>query len=222
MHYLKCESSAPESVDGRILKAALGLFVKSGYHNVSVHDIQRAADVSIGSIYNHFGGKEGIAKALYFHLLNEMQGMVDGVLVETESARERCNRIIELLFEYTETRRDIIAFVLHQRHQEFLPGEPPICSAAPFRAMREVIQQGMDNGEIRRRDPWVAASAVFGSAIRMIHLRLDEVVNEPLPRYLDEILAGTWQGMEPDAASSPKKRKPMDLPGQSGVVVSDR
>ncbi len=48
-------------MDYRIMTAALRLFVNQGYHNVSVHDIQKQADVSFGSIYNYFGGKEGIA-----------------------------------------------------------------------------------------------------------------------------------------------------------------
>ena len=77
MPYLKKVIPSPEPVDCRILTAALDLFVNRGFHNVSVHDVQKQADVSIGSIYNHFGGKEGIAKALYEHLLIEMQDLVD-------------------------------------------------------------------------------------------------------------------------------------------------
>ncbi|MCK5647871.1 MAG: TetR/AcrR family transcriptional regulator, partial [Gammaproteobacteria bacterium] len=77
MPYLNREVPNPEPIDCRILTAALDLFVDNGYHNVSVHDVQKQANVSIGSIYNHFGGKEGIAKALYKHLLNEMNEMID-------------------------------------------------------------------------------------------------------------------------------------------------
>ena len=45
------------------------------------------ANVSIGSIYNHFGGKEGIAKALYNHLVKEFEEMVDEVIAEDLSPR---------------------------------------------------------------------------------------------------------------------------------------
>ncbi len=201
MPYLTKEADKPESVDCRILTAALELFVDEGYHNVSVHDVQKLANVSIGSIYNHFGGKEGIAKALYYHLLNEIDEMVDSVIEEDASAQEHCNRIIQLLFEYTETRPKIIAFVFHPKHKEFLPDEPPICSAMPFQKIREVVQKGMNQGDIRESDLWVASAAIFGGAIRMIQLRLEGMIEKPLPEYFDALIDTAWSGM-----STAKKR----------------
>ena len=207
MPYLNKEVPSPEPVDCRILTAALDLFVEHGFHSVSVHDVQRSANVSIGSIYNHFGGKEGIAKALYYHLLNEFDEMIEQVIKEDLSNRERCNRIITLLFEYTESRRNIISYMLHAKHREFLPGEPPICSASPFKAMRTIVQQGMDAGEIRRGDPWVVAASVFGGAIRMIHLRLDGVIAEPLTEKCNETIACMWSGMSEQPQPQLEKRR---------------
>ena len=201
MPYLKKNTPEKESVDCRILTAALDLFVERGFHNVSVHDVQKQANVSIGSIYNHFGGKEGIAKALYQHLVKEFEELVNDVQAEELSYRERCNKIIYLLFEYTETRRNIISYVLHSKHREFLPDEPPICSSTPFKAMRDIVQQGMEQGEIRQGDPWVVAASVFGGAIRMIHLRLDGLIKKPLPKYYEEVIDCTWQGMNPKSVT---------------------
>ncbi len=202
MHYLKKPSSGGEAVDDRILCAALDLFVERGFHNVSVHDIQREANVSIGSIYNHFGGKEGVAKALYYHLIREIETMVEEVYAEKLSYREQCNRLIRLLFEYTETRRNIIAYVLHAKHREFLPEEPPICSSTPFKAMRGIVQKGMEAGEIRRGVPWVVTSNVFGSAIRMIHLRLDGIIKEPITDYYEELIEMMWTGANPQGQTA--------------------
>ncbi len=137
MPYLKRETPIPEPMDCRILTAALDLFVNSGYHNVSVHEIQKQANVSIGSIYKHFGGKEGIAKALYKHILNEMDEMVDGVVQEHDSPTEQCKEIIRLLCGYTETHYNIMAFVFHAKHTEFVPGEPLIYNTLPFVKIHE-------------------------------------------------------------------------------------
>ncbi|MCG7946021.1 MAG: TetR/AcrR family transcriptional regulator [Candidatus Thiodiazotropha taylori] len=197
MLHLKKTATQDLPVYDRILSTALDLFVERGYHNVSIHDIQKMANVSIGSIYNHFGGKEGVAKALYYHLIREMEELVADVIDENLSFRESCNRIISLLFEYTESKRNIVAYVLHAKHQEFLPDEPPICSSTPFKTMRNIVQRGMESGEIRDGDPWVVASGVFGGAIRLIHLRLDGVLNVPLPELYDELIDCMWHGMEP-------------------------
>ncbi|MET0067424.1 MAG: TetR/AcrR family transcriptional regulator [Candidatus Thiodiazotropha sp.] len=207
MPYLKKSTPANEPVDCRILTAALDLFVERGFHNVSIHDVQKQANVSIGSIYNHFGGKEGVAKALYYHLMKEFEEMIGDVMAEKLSARERCNKIIWQLFEYTETRRNIVAYMLHAKHREFLPDEPPVCSSTPFKAMRNIVQEGMDAGEIRMGEPWVLAASVFGGAIRMIHLRLDGVIKKPLTRYYEELIDCTWQGLSPEAALTSQKAR---------------
>ncbi len=195
MPYLTREVPSPEPIDCRILTAALDLYVAKGYHNVSIHEVQKEAKVSIGSIYNHFGGKEGIAKALYDHLLNEMNEMVDSVIAENLTTIQQCNRVIELLFEYTETRSNIIAYVLHAKHGEFIIDEKPICCGEPFQKMRDIVQRGIDEGVIRNCNSWVASASIFGPAIRLIHLRLDGVIDMSLPDLFDETIATIWDGM---------------------------
>ena len=202
MPFLKKEAPVPEPLDCRILTAALELFVRRGYHGVSIHDIQRRASVSIGSIYNHFGGKEGVARGLYYHLLNEFEEMVDEVVEQDLSNIDRCNEIIRLLFEYTESRHDIVAFMLHAKHREFLTDEKPVCSAAPFRTMRDIVEWGMESGEILRGNSWIMASCVFGSAIRMIHLRLDGIIDTPLPALYEELIENVWRGLVADTAGA--------------------
>lgn len=183
-------------MDCRILTASLKLFVNQGYHNVSVHDIQKQANVSIGSIYKHFGGKEGIAKALHDRLLEEMNLMVDSVIDQDLSVIEQCNRIIELLFEYTESRTEIIAFILNAKHTEFITGEPPICTAEPFQKISALVQRGMDIGEIQPYDCWVSASVIFGGAFRMIYMRLEGLIDRPLPELYEQLIDTTWKTLK--------------------------
>lgn len=199
MPYLRKSTPCPEPVDCRILTAALDLFVRRGYHKVSVHDVQKQADVSIGSIYNHFGGKEGIARALYHHLLQEFDDVINDILAQYPGAIERCNEIVRQLFAFTETHRNIIAYIFHPRHNEFLPDEPPISASDPFTTIRRVVSEGMDQGDIRSHNAWVASTTIFGGPMRMIQLRLDGSIKQPLPELLDDTLDSIWHGMLGDA-----------------------
>jgi AcrR family transcriptional regulator len=48
-----------------ILKAATRLFRTQGYEQTSINDIADAAELSVGTLYNYFSGKAGIAFAIY-------------------------------------------------------------------------------------------------------------------------------------------------------------
>ncbi len=48
----------------RVLKAALGVFLKRGYNGANLRQIASAARVSMGGIYHHFDSKEEIFRAL--------------------------------------------------------------------------------------------------------------------------------------------------------------
>jgi AcrR family transcriptional regulator len=198
MPYLKKCPTLPEPIDCRILTAALDLFVENGYHNVSIHEVQKRAQVSIGSIYNHFGGKEGVAQALYKHILNEIDELVDAVIAENTTPWQQCSAIIQQLFEHTETHRNIIAFVFHAKHSEFLSVEPLACRSAPFTKMRQIVCQGIANGDFVALDPWVVTSSIFGGAIRMIQLRVDGVIERPLPKYTAQLLQTIHAGIRHD------------------------
>ena len=205
MPYLNRLPDNPEPLDCRILTAALDLFVENGFHNVSVHEIQKRADVSIGSIYKHFGGKEGIAEALYTHILGEIEQLVDRVMAEHTSARAQCAAIVEALFIHTETHKNIIAYVFHAKHSEFLSEQTPMCDASPFLKMRAVVKRGMESGELTKVDEWVATSSIFGAMSRMIQLRLDGVIPNPLPEYSRQFLDTIWSGMETVHSNSNQK-----------------
>lgn len=203
MPYLKRQVPQPEPIDCRILTAALDLFVQQGYHNISIHEIQRQAQVSIGSIYNHFGGKEGVARALYKHILNEIDELVEDAIRDGATPVEQYKIIVRDLFNYTETHSKIIAFIFNAKHTEFLPGEPQATDSAAFTKMRSIVQQGMECGEFRRMEPWVATASLFGGIIRMIQLRLDGKIDQPLPTYLEAMLETAKTGVVLPEGSKP-------------------
>ena len=57
-------SAAKRRTAGAILDAAERLFLGRGYTATTMEDLSEAADVAVGSIYAHFGGKEGVYSAL--------------------------------------------------------------------------------------------------------------------------------------------------------------
>jgi AcrR family transcriptional regulator len=184
-----------EVLRGAVLESALRLFSEHGYFATSIHDIRREAGVSIGAIYHHFGNKEQLAKALYDDLLERMAQAIESAIDGLEGCRERARAIIGLLFEMTRDDPMTMRFVLLAKHREFLSDEPPICSSRPFAMMRAVLEDGIASGEVREIDSWVAASAMFGGALRMMNLSLDGVLKAGLEQYLDQVVDCGWRAV---------------------------
>ncbi|MEZ5453683.1 MAG: hypothetical protein R3E93_12845 [Thiothrix sp.] len=72
--------------------------------------------------------------------------------------------------------------MFHAKHAEFITQDPLACHSAAFSKMRTIVRNGIETGELVELDSWVLTSAIFGGAIRMIQLRLDGVIEQPLPQ----------------------------------------
>ncbi|QKT03944.1 TetR/AcrR family transcriptional regulator [Ectothiorhodospiraceae bacterium 2226] len=178
-----------------VLTTALRLFTEHGYFNTSVHDIGRAAGVSIGSIYHHFKDKEGIAKALYDQLVARMGAALDAIEAEHTTTHDRCRAVVALLLDIATAEPQVMAYMLRAQHQEFISGGSPVCSSKPFAQMRAMVRTGMARGEVREMEPVVAASALFGGPLRMVSLHLDGLLERPLKDYLDPLWEAAWRAV---------------------------
>jgi len=179
----------------KVLDTALALFSERGYFNTSVHDIRRAAGVSTGAIYHHFQNKEMLAKSLFDALFAKIQDEIATACADQNGCLARSHAIIERLFDLTLREPKMMQFVLLAQHREFLPDEPPVCSSQPFLHMRQIVEDGMAAGEVRQMEPWVAATAMFGGALRMMNLQLDGALDRPLPDFLDEVVDCAWRAI---------------------------
>ena len=187
-----------EQTRALILATALQLFVKRGFFATSVHDIRRAAGLSIGSIYHHFPSKEAVARALYDDLVARMTGLVESACSEHQTARNRSRAVAEQLCQAALDTPELLTFVLHARHHEFLPDAVPVCSTRPFELMKEIVRDGVATGELRSMDVVAASLALFGGIIRLLQLSLDGVLPRPLNDYFDEVWEAGWRAVSSD------------------------
>lgn len=193
---MKTSPATTGTTRDKILHTALTLFADQGYFSTSIHDIRRVAGLSIGSIYHHFSSKEAIADALYRQLVSSLNETLTTAIIGLATYPERYKAIISALFEQCETNPDCMHFILNARHQEFLPDEPPICSSQPFIMMKNLVEEGIAAGEIRPMPSMIAAASLFGGPIRLMHLRLDQVLDDPLPTLLEESWNCAWSAVK--------------------------
>ena len=102
----------------RILDAALRCFHARGVEATTIHDIQRAADTSIGSLYHHFGSKDGIAEELFIALISSFN---EAMLEAFQDCIDGESGIRAVVFQYCRWSTDhpVEAHYLHARDVDF-------------------------------------------------------------------------------------------------------
>lgn len=101
-----------------VLKAALECFQELGIEGTTVHDIQRRAQCSIGSLYHHFGSKEGIAEELFLDGISRLNRGMLRKIKGCANGEQSVHAVVHYYAEWT-TRNQPMARYLHSRDIDF-------------------------------------------------------------------------------------------------------
>ena len=145
-----------------LIKAAQA-FIAAGKLNVPVLDITQAADVGMGSFYNHFDSKEELFQAAVTDVFDAHGALLDS-LPEVEDPAETFARSFRLTGRLFRRRPQESRVLLNV-------GLGPILSErglAP-RALRD-IETGQAAGRFTVPDPEIALSAVAGGLIGLLRM----------------------------------------------------
>jgi AcrR family transcriptional regulator len=87
-----------------LIGAAFELFTQNGYHGTTMRQIAERAGLTVGSIYNHFNGKDAIFLAVVetYHPFNQIGPMLADVEGESleQSVHEAARRIARVMEKY--------------------------------------------------------------------------------------------------------------------------
>lgn len=101
-----------------VLAAALDCFIRNGIEGTTIGDIQRAARCSVGSLYHHFGSKEGIAEELFIDGIGRFNRGLVRRLKRCRSAEESVKAVVRFYSDWS-TRHRALASYLHSRDIDF-------------------------------------------------------------------------------------------------------
>ncbi len=175
-----------------VVRAARRLFVERGYYGVTIPQIVKASGVSVGAIYLHFSNKENLASTIYQRTLDEFTAKFTKCLMGVESTRDKLRAFSELVFEITEEDPDMMEYMLTARPGSSPDCPMPLCSTAPFREVQRIVAAGIAAGEIKPGNYLIAAISYTGVIVRAVELRLQGVIQQPLPEVADDLIENAW------------------------------
>ncbi|MGH3739466.1 MAG: TetR/AcrR family transcriptional regulator [Micromonosporaceae bacterium] len=101
-----------------ILDAALAVFSESGVAAAAIGEIRARSGASIGSIYHHFGSKEGIAAALYAEAITDYQRGALAVLAAEPDAADGVRGLVRQFLEWVGGHPELARLMLSvERHE---------------------------------------------------------------------------------------------------------
>jgi AcrR family transcriptional regulator len=80
----RTQSERSEATRAALMSAARTLFAVRGYDDVAAEEIVRAAGVTRGALYHHFGGKAELLDAVYDQMEREMTERIARVVLGSE------------------------------------------------------------------------------------------------------------------------------------------
>lgn len=101
-----------------ILDAALRAFSDKGFTAATVADVRALSGASTGSIYHHFGDKEGLAAALFVAGIRDYQEGFLAVLARESDAERGVKALVRHHLRWVAAHPDLARFLLSGRPPE--------------------------------------------------------------------------------------------------------
>jgi AcrR family transcriptional regulator len=192
----KQETQIKAETQDEILLAALQLFAEKGYFNTSLIDIKDHAGVkNTSGIYHYFKNKNAIAGALYANIFDSLNVSVDEIRRRNNKSSEQLRGVVDLLFKLTQDAPDVMRFLLLVKYDEFLADEKPIMETSATIKIVKIIQSGMNTGEIRSIDPYLAYGYFFGVVNNTLRLILSGTLDKSPDFYLSQTWLAAWNAI---------------------------
>jgi AcrR family transcriptional regulator len=136
-----------------ILAAALEAFTEKGFARATIEDVRRLSGASTGSIYHHFGGKEGLAATLYVEGLRDYQQGFLRELRRERAAEERIKALVRHHLRWVARNTELARFIYARRETEVRAvTEEPMAqlNRRLFAEAGALLEPLFEGGELRR------------------------------------------------------------------------
>jgi AcrR family transcriptional regulator len=142
----------PTEKRNRILKCATDEFALNGYENANVSAIAKAADISVGSIYKYFEGKQDLFLTVVHHGIERIDNTLRSLLAEDVDVLIKVERIIRELQDFSRTESKLIKLyneITGENDDELARQLAEAMEGVSASVYKQAIEQGKKTGEIR-------------------------------------------------------------------------
>lgn len=150
-----------------VLEAAEAIFAAQGFQGAGMEDIARQAELSVGSLYNVFPGKEALFAAVIERRQDEFLAGAEAAIAREPSAFGKLEQLVEFAFTYFERHEHVFQLYLSATSGFLWNIRRTLGESAFQRQLRlidfisEICRQGMAKEGWPRADAGTLAWAVI-------------------------------------------------------------
>ena len=97
-----------------IVEAAVGLFIRKGYHQTTTREIAREAGFSIGSLYEYIASKEDVLYLVCDAIHAEMEGRLRSEMVKGRTVADTLHGAIDAYLRVCDRMQDSILLIYRE------------------------------------------------------------------------------------------------------------
>ncbi len=184
-----------------ILEAALDAFAEHGFAATTVDEIRRRSGASVGSIYHHFGGKEGLAAELYVEGLRSYQhGFLEVLTRHRDDAGAGVRAIVSHHLEWVQRNPQLARFLMNRRETELRQATETRVrelNRAFFPRVRSWVEHHARAGSMRALPPDLLEPILLGPCQEFSRLWLAGRARRSLRSAEEELAEATWRAVAP-------------------------
>ena len=187
-----------------ILAAALAVFSEKGIEEATIEDIRQRSQASVGSIYHHFGTKEGIAAALFSQGLDDYWTQLIARAQGKLNAEETIHDLIAAHIGWVTSKPDLARFLFSRRQAVSPAYEQAIRqrTADHFKALFALLKPWFKQGALRRLPADLYAPLLMGPAQEFSRQWLSGRIQLDPRIATKELSLAAWRSIATDPNSS--------------------
>ena len=181
-----------------VLEAALACFEELGYDATTIEDIRARSDASIGSIYHHFGSKEGIAAALYVESLEQYRAGMREHLAAARSARSFVRGIVQFHLDWAArhpARARYLHFMRRAESVRDIEGTLRESTKTFLRELKAQADRWVEREELLDLPPLVFIAVVIGPAQEVLRHWATGRARVDLSAVRDPLADAAWRAV---------------------------
>lgn len=190
----------PTDRKSTILAAALAVFSEKGIEAATIEDIRLQSQASVGSIYHHFGTKEGIAAALFAQGLDDYWSQLIASIQDQPNAERTIHALLAAHIGWITAKPDLARF-LFARRQAISPAYEQATrmrTADHFKTLFAMLKPWFKQGVLRRMPSELYGPLLMGPAQEYSRNWLAGRISVDPRIAIEELSGAAWRSLATD------------------------